>query len=129
MLIPVILDRHYMLVSVYLKTGRIVIYDSLKGNSIKVIGECIKSFMESSDITLKETKWVVVNGECPVQTNDFDCGPWVCAMGLCLAKSINFWFTQGNMQDLRKDQASSIESNSLVEKAATVATNRLRVSC
>jgi len=63
--------------------------------------------MEARNSILEEhTELVVVNGECPVQTNDFDCGPWVTAMWLWLAISIDFWFTQSNMQNFRKYQAS-----------------------
>jgi len=46
--------------------------------------------------------WKSAFPKCPQQSNDFDCGVFVCAFGVCLSAGDEFQFSQNDIPELRK---------------------------
>lgn len=114
-LFPIIAYGHWSLVAVYRDTKTILYFDSLMRSQyklyIKDAAETIQNMMVyMSKLHNDNDEWIMQEAECPSQHNYVDCGPWVCEMGLCLAKNVEFWFDHFSMQTLRKKQLCTIKS-------------------
>ena len=106
-LVPVHLETHWCLATIDLHNHQFCYYDSMKGSNTTCL-QRLKEFMTRKAAVMAVThhkflEWPAVHhSEIPGQSNQFDCGVFVCMYARMLAEEIPFNFSQRDIPAIRK---------------------------
>ena len=104
LLVPVHLGAHWCLASISTADLQIVYYDSLHEPNPACL-EALKLYiLEKSSNCASTTEWNCSTSQgVPQQTNNSDCGVFVCRIAQCLANKTSFNFSQCDMASIRRE--------------------------
>ena len=117
-LIPVHTEKHWSVACIDLRGRSIRYYDSMHRRN----NECLEKLRKLVEMEAKErmdqhmnfAQWTIKNaGDCPMQTNGFDCGVFVCIMAEHLSRDEQMQFIQHDMQRYRRQLMHEILNKEL----------------
>ena len=106
-LVPIHLGTHWCLATIDLCNCKFCYYDSMKGSNIICL-QRLKEFMTKQATVMAVThhnfmEWPSVHhSNIPGQSNQSDCGVFVCMYARMLAEEVPFSFSQTNIPAIRK---------------------------
>lgn len=106
-LVPIHLGTHWCLATIDLHNHQFYYYDSMKGSNSTCL-QHLKAFITKRATVMAAThhkflEWPVIHQRnIPGQTNQFDCGIFVCMYARMLAEEIPFNFSQRDIPVIRK---------------------------
>ncbi|XP_008180081.1 sentrin-specific protease 5-like [Acyrthosiphon pisum] len=113
-LFPINVEKHWILVAVFINNKMVVCYDGKHRNhqnTLNTIKQLLTDWEKHSGVQL--STWTTVHGITPTQFNNDDCGPWILAIAKCLALEKPICFTEKDIPYLRIQLHQEIMSNSI----------------
>ena len=107
LLIPIHLETHWCLATVDFKLKQFRYYDSLKGINHMCL-QLLREYIEHKAFDLKSSvcnfsEWTnVFHNDLPQQSNNSDCGIFLCMYARCLSERSPFSFAQSDIPFVRK---------------------------
>lgn len=112
---PTNVNHHWILITVKTKNKSIECYDTYHNSHYELM-ELIKNFLINWETNYNQppSKWTISYKKTPLQTNNYDCGPWVLEMGKCIALNIPITFNQHQMPSIRTNQHTELALQDLI---------------
>lgn len=115
-------NAHWALVSVSCRDQTIKYYDSLQGNNggtLKMLHDLFLSASIHQNGSKTEDWKMEVCSDLPTQTNNFDCGVFLCQYAYCIASGQTFDVMTGNTDHLRPTMHRELSEGKLREEIRT----------
>ena len=117
LLLPIHLTNHWVLVSVHgLDTGlvQIKLHDPKYKDRFSHVLDSVRDYLEvEHEEKMKEalnaTVELIVEYNIPSQSNDHDCGIYLCQLAKCLAKQVDPNFSESDMPALRTQMKKEVK--------------------
>ena len=105
LLVPVHLGTHWCLAAINIAEKQISYYDSLYGDNLDCL-EMLRQYVikkSSQCLSSTDSEWYFSTCKSvPQQTNNSDCGVFVCQIARCLATKTSFNFKQCDIPKIRR---------------------------